>query len=159
MRNGSILAAVFLAVVLVAAGYVAGSYDGPGAGAQTRHTVEVEVMFRRVGDTMQPGDRCSYGVVLAPEQWPRGSQAIVSDAGGTIVAAIDLGNAIDPEATLVNSSSGTVDDDGYCIIQSTVTVPESPFYTFAVDDIYHWTMAAQDLARRDWHMVVFFTYD
>lgn len=59
-------------------------------------------------------------------------QVIVTDAGGTIVAAVDL-------------QVGEIEDTS-CNIRETVILEPSPFYTFAVDGKYRRTISAGDLA-------------
>lgn len=121
----------FLAGLVVLAG-VTVAIDGT-ADAQDGRTATVSVAF-------SPGDREDG------ESCGTRSQVIVTDAAGVIVGKLDLAH---PDHSVRGDAPmpGTV-ADGLCRVSGDIALPDSAYYTFAVEGHYQWTFSAPEMDDR-----------
>lgn len=150
-------------LVVFASGYVLANQTGSSrALAQDDRTLAVKVMFRPTdyqGQRIElsEGGVCNYSDVTT-EVWPHSKQAVVSDAAGVIVGTVDLLDVFNPVVLPApdEAQPGTVNDELVCVVNKTLSVADSAFYTFTIDGSYRWTVSREDLADRDWSMLVEF---
>lgn len=153
-------------LVVFASGYALATQAGPsGASAQDDRTIAVQVKFRPTDYMGQEidridrseGDVCGYTDVTS-DMSPRSKQVVVSDATGTIVGTVDLLDVFNPVVLPApdDAQPGTVDDELLCVVNKTLSVGDSAFYTFTIDRSYRWTVSSEELADRDWSMLVEF---
>jgi hypothetical protein len=110
--------------------------------AKTRfsQTVTVDVTMSAFED-MAEGEMCETP-----------GQVIIRDAAGIIVGTVDL---IDITTVFDEAPvSYLVVQDGLCAFTQDVELPASDFYTFTIQNLYEWTISADDLAGNDWTFTI-----
>jgi hypothetical protein len=114
------------------------------------------VVFLPTEVALARGDACSY--FQLGEDFPHSEQVIVRDAAGVIVGTVDLLDIFNPMVMPApdEAQPGIIDSDGHCVVTSTITVPDSTFYTFTIEGGYDWTISRDQLDSRDWSMQVKF---
>lgn len=153
------IGAASVVVLVVIAGFLAGTQPWQATRAQEEQTITVEVEFEPTSANLSPGDPCGY-LDIQTTIWPHSKQVVVTDAAGVIVATVDLLDIFNPAVLPApeEAQAGTVNDHDFCVVSKTISVSYSPFYTFAIDGTYRWTVSRADLEERNWMMrVTFYT--
>jgi len=146
--------------VALIGGYLAllANFPPGSAATQGQRSVTVEVTFpTTAGESV--GEQCGY--LVREGVSPQSRQVIVRDAAGVIVGTVDLLDVFNPvvQPAPENALPGTVNDEDLCVVTSTVSVLDSPFYTFTIEGLYDWTVSRTTLEQRDWSMRVRFVTD
>lgn len=109
-------------------------------GADENRSIAVRVTSGTYRSSVE-GEACGFN-----------TQVLVTDAGGDIIGTVDLVDISTiylPEPVYPGSIT-----DGACVVEQTIDVDDSGFYTFIIRDFYEWTVSAEDLDQRDWTMTI-----